>query len=162
MLQIAMNSLGEVLVASDDLNRVMNEYELVLVKGERLPRGPISHELEAQPPETVTSLPPPPASGLPTAGDVDLLLDLGFSAPQPTAAFPAMGGSESGVSLLENELLALGEMVWLYNRVFIKQVLLWCVGLVETALAPPPTQQPQTSGMNQSFQVTPRVHQDRS
>jgi hypothetical protein len=108
-----MMSLGDVLVASDDLNRVLNEYELVVLKGKHLPRGPVSRDLEAQPPQTVTSPPPPlavaPAVASPptTGGDVDLLLDLGFTASQPTA--PATGGSESGTSLLENELLALGE-----------------------------------------------------
>ncbi|XP_062508198.1 ADP-ribosylation factor-binding protein GGA1-like [Corticium candelabrum] len=103
--------IGDVLVASDDLNRVMNEYELVVVKGERLPRGPLvfTHKPDPPTPDPV-SLPPSEPSG---QGDLDLLLDLGFGTPQPEAVASSTSqaptlNDKPGVSLLENELLALG------------------------------------------------------
>lgn len=112
---IAINSsviIGDVLVASDDLNRVMNEYELVVVKGERLPRGPLvfTHKPDPPTPDPV-SLPPSEPSG---QGDLDLLLDLGFGTPQPEAVASSTSqaptlNDKPGVSLLENELLALGK-----------------------------------------------------
>lgn len=99
-------------MTSDDLNRVMNEYELVVVKGERLPRGPISRDVEAPPAQTLMST----SSATSERSDLDLLLDLGASPHQPTAvpsAHGPAGNTTSGASLLENELFALGEAIGL-------------------------------------------------